>query len=136
MGTKRPEDDGGGDSVVKSMLKACRNAHDNTKLATYMVRRGSTEIRFRPSGETTTREGLDAFVATLRSILPLGQIELNLNMLDGTQEACITVPNHRDEAAAARTLATQGTLARALKLALQIGVISLPCYWLIFSTRW
>lgn len=113
------------DGVVRSVLTACRRVHGGARLTNYTVNRGLTELRLRPG----TGEGLDAFVSTLRSALPLGRIGVHVNMLDGTQEASVTVPSRSDEAAAARMLAQQRPLARALKLLLQLCVFLLACSW-------
>lgn len=112
------------DSVVRSVLTTCRRVHGGARLANYTVNRGLTELRLRPTVEATTREGLEAFAATLRSALPLGRVGLHVNMLDGTHEASVTVPSRSDEAAAARMLAQQRPLARALQLTLRLCIIS------------
>ena len=113
-----------GDGVVKNVLTACRRVHGGAKLANYTVNRGLTELRLRPSSECATPDGLESFVSTLRDVIPLGRIGVHVNMLDGTQEASITVPSRRDEAAAARLLAQQRPLARALKLLLRLCVVA------------
>lgn len=128
MGIKSLDEEGRptpSDSVVRRVLTTCRQVHGGAKLANYTVNRGLTELRLRPTGAATTREGLEAFAATLRSALPLGRVGLHVNMLDGTHEASVTVPSRSDEAAAARMLAQQRPLARALKLTLRLCMVSL-----------
>jgi len=73
---------------------------------------GATTLRLRPGAATSA----ETFVASLGQAFPLAQTRLHRNVLDGSMEAHVCVPEAHDAEDRARQLAKRNPLLRVLLL--------------------
>lgn len=102
------------DHIAQRILEACQKRDEGASV-TYVGRddEGQTVVRVRSSKDAS----ISALQTSMKGLFPFARVRTNENVLTGTLQAEILVPNAADEWKYACDNASSGVCARLLKLA-------------------